>query len=149
MGGYEVCRAVKADPALRGVPVILLTSLSDTADVLRGLEAGADYYLTKPYDPAYLLSAVRSILSNAAPAPASRWSPRTAAASLPLEVVSPAGGGRSRRGGRQGQPPAVDLRRRRSAELPSRLAGPRGSCAAAEPAAAGDGPLRAARPTRR
>ena len=67
MGGYEMCHAIKQDPQLRNVPVILLTSLSEASDVLRGLEVGADYYLTKPYDPAQLLSRVESILANPAP----------------------------------------------------------------------------------
>src|SRR5436305_12563705 len=55
MGGYEMCRAMKDDAGLADVPVVLLTSLSEASDVLRGLEAGADYYLTKPYDDADLL----------------------------------------------------------------------------------------------
>ncbi len=64
MGGYEMCRAMKSDPALRDIPVILLTSLSDPGDVLRGLEAGADYYLTKPYDHEQLLSTVSLALAT-------------------------------------------------------------------------------------
>jgi PAS domain S-box-containing protein len=67
MGGYEMCHAIKQDPQLRDVPVILLTSLSEASDVLRGLEVGADYYLTKPYDPVQLLARVESILANPAP----------------------------------------------------------------------------------
>jgi len=80
MDGYEMCRGFKQDEHLRNVPVILLTSLTDPGDVLRGLEVGADYYVTKPYQPEYLLSRVREILinlpANAAPAPAS-----------PIEIV--------------------------------------------------------------
>ncbi len=48
MDGYEMCRVIKVDKALTDVPVIMLTSLTDLGDVIRGLKAGADYYLTKP-----------------------------------------------------------------------------------------------------
>jgi signal transduction histidine kinase len=61
-----MCRAIKDDGDLRDLPVILLTSLSDPADVLRGLAAGADYYLTKPYDGEYLLSQVERVLADPA-----------------------------------------------------------------------------------
>jgi PAS domain S-box-containing protein len=64
MNGYDFCRAVKKDVNLRGIPLILLTTLSDTADIVNGLVAGADYYLTKPYNHDLLLSTVASILSN-------------------------------------------------------------------------------------
>ncbi len=64
MNGYEFCRAVKDDVKLQGIPVILLTSLSDSGYIAQGLVAGADYYLTKPYSESHLLSTVDSILSN-------------------------------------------------------------------------------------
>ncbi|MGQ0635663.1 MAG: SpoIIE family protein phosphatase [Planctomycetaceae bacterium] len=64
MTGYEFCRAVKQDEALRDVPVILLSTLSDAVDIIRGLDAGADNYVTKPYDPNYLLSRVDSLLKS-------------------------------------------------------------------------------------
>jgi putative nucleotidyltransferase with HDIG domain len=64
MDGYEFCRAVKDDVKLQGIPVILLTSLSDSGYIAQGLVAGADYYLTKPYSASHLLSTVDSILSN-------------------------------------------------------------------------------------
>jgi len=64
MNGYEFCRAVKDDAKLRDIPVVLLTSLSDTGYIAQGLAAGADYYLTKPYNESLLLSTVASILSN-------------------------------------------------------------------------------------
>lgn len=59
--GYEFCRAVKEDPQLRDVPVILLSTLSEAEDIIRGLDAGADNYVTKPYDPAYLLGRMQSL----------------------------------------------------------------------------------------
>ena len=53
--GYELCRALKADPATRHVPVILVTSLGEPLDVVRALAAGADNFVTKPYDEDQLL----------------------------------------------------------------------------------------------
>jgi response regulator RpfG family c-di-GMP phosphodiesterase len=64
MNGYEFCRKVKDDVKLKNIPVVLLTSLSDTGYIAQGLAAGADYYLTKPYSENLLLSALDSILSN-------------------------------------------------------------------------------------
>ena len=55
MDGYELCRSVKGDERFRDIPVILLTSLSDPHDVIRGLECGADNFITKPYDETSLL----------------------------------------------------------------------------------------------
>ena len=63
MSGYEFCRSIKQDRDLAHIPVILVTSLSDTRDIVQGLEAGADYYLTKPYDQKLLLSTIESLLS--------------------------------------------------------------------------------------
>src|SRR5436309_1956941 len=48
MDGYQLCREIKADEELKDIPVILLTSLSDTTDIIRGLECGADNFVTKP-----------------------------------------------------------------------------------------------------
>ncbi|HET8939904.1 MAG TPA: response regulator [Polyangiales bacterium] len=64
--GYELCRRLKADPQTANVPVILLTSLADPLDIIRGLECGADNFITKPYEPAYLLERVRRLLENKA-----------------------------------------------------------------------------------
>jgi sigma-B regulation protein RsbU (phosphoserine phosphatase) len=66
MTGYEFCRAVKQDPMLRDVPVVLLSTLSEAVDIIKGLDAGADNYVTKPYDPNYLLSRVESLLKSPA-----------------------------------------------------------------------------------
>jgi sigma-B regulation protein RsbU (phosphoserine phosphatase) len=64
MTGYEFCKAVKTDPALRSVPFILLSTLSDPIDIIRGLDAGADNYVTKPYEPDYLLGRMNSLLES-------------------------------------------------------------------------------------
>jgi len=60
MDGYELCRCLHGEAGLADVPVILLTSLADTGDVIRGLNAGADCYVTKPYDEALVLASLRS-----------------------------------------------------------------------------------------
>ncbi len=62
MDGYEMCEAIKGDDTLREVPVVLLTVLSNVTDVIRALEARADYFLTKPYHEEKLLAKVASIL---------------------------------------------------------------------------------------
>jgi CheY-like chemotaxis protein len=80
MDGYQFCRQLKSDPQLRDVAVILMTALADVADVFRGLEAGTDGFLTKPYDSPSMLRCIESLLSSAGVPPAD-------AAELPLEVV--------------------------------------------------------------
>ncbi len=64
MNGYELCRALKDDNKFGRIPIIILTQLSDLQAMVKGLEAGADYYLTKPYDKDLLLAMVRTILSK-------------------------------------------------------------------------------------
>ena len=64
IGGYELCRRIKQSPEWSGTPVVLLTSLVDPMDIIRGLEAGADNYITKPYDPEHLLARLRHVLGN-------------------------------------------------------------------------------------
>lgn len=66
MNGYDMCRALKNDHEFKDVPVILLTSLIDTDDILQGLRSEADYYITKPYNEDYLLSKIRNIFSDSA-----------------------------------------------------------------------------------
>lgn len=62
LSGLDVLRRLKADEALRYVPVVLLTARAETRDVVEGLDAGADEYLTKPYEHAALMARVRSML---------------------------------------------------------------------------------------
>jgi signal transduction histidine kinase len=64
--GYELCRAIKSTPALQHLPVVLLTSLADPMDIIRGLESGADNYITKPYDPAQLAARLHHVFENRA-----------------------------------------------------------------------------------
>lgn len=60
--GFEVCRQLKADPLTRLIPVILVTALSDKQSRIRGLEVGADDFLSKPVDTEELLTRVRSLV---------------------------------------------------------------------------------------
>ena len=64
MDGYAMCQAIKNDPALQHIPIILLTALSDPEDIIRGLNARADNYLTKPYDENTLLTRIEHLLAN-------------------------------------------------------------------------------------
>ena len=64
MDGYELSAEINADPGLRDIPVILVTTMSDPQDVIRGLECGADNFVLKPYEEQYLLGRVRFVLVN-------------------------------------------------------------------------------------
>ena len=61
LDGFEVCRRLKSDPATSHIPVVLVTALDQPADRIRGLEAGADDFLTKPVDEIALIARVRSL----------------------------------------------------------------------------------------
>jgi DNA-binding response OmpR family regulator len=60
--GIEVCRRLKADASLPFIPIILVTARSDSKDVVAGLDAGADEYLTKPIDQSALVARVKALL---------------------------------------------------------------------------------------
>lgn len=64
MDGFALCKEIKSDPDLKTIPVMLLTSLSDPQDVINGLQAGADSFLTKPYEDAFLISRIKHIFAN-------------------------------------------------------------------------------------
>ncbi len=78
MTGYEMCSTIKGDARWSGIPVILLTTLSSPLNILQGLEARADYYLTKPYTREFLLRSVAELMAHPPGAPE--------AASPPLDV---------------------------------------------------------------
>jgi len=65
LNGFEVCRAIKADPALAGTTVVMLTAKGQAYDREEGLASGADRYLTKPFDPDELLDVARAALGIA------------------------------------------------------------------------------------
>jgi two-component system phosphate regulon response regulator PhoB len=68
VSGIEVCRRLRQDPEMRNLPIIMLTARSEEADRIRGLETGADDYLTKPFSTAELLARVRAVLRRIRPA---------------------------------------------------------------------------------
>jgi signal transduction histidine kinase len=64
MDGYELCRRVKSETGLSATPVILVTTLADPQDVIRGLECRADNFILKPYDESHLLGRIQFVLLN-------------------------------------------------------------------------------------
>ena len=62
MDGFEVCREIKSDPAHAHIPVVMVTALTDATDRVRGLEAGADDFLSKPLNDTALMARVRSLV---------------------------------------------------------------------------------------
>jgi CheY-like chemotaxis protein len=62
MDGYSVCRAIRSDPSTAGITVLMLTAWTQEQDKQRGLEAGANEYLKKPFSPVKLLDVVRGYL---------------------------------------------------------------------------------------
>jgi CheY-like chemotaxis protein len=62
MNGLEVCRAVRQDPALADLPIILMTARAQSSDVAAGLDAGADAYIIKPFGPIELREHVEALL---------------------------------------------------------------------------------------
>lgn len=64
MNGFDFCTKVKQDPAYKDIPVILLTSLTDPMDVIKGIACGADSFLTKPCEIGFLLSTMSHVIQN-------------------------------------------------------------------------------------
>jgi two-component system phosphate regulon response regulator PhoB len=62
MDGLEVTRVLKSDPLTRSIPIIMLTAKGEEADIVAGLELGADDYVTKPFSPRVLTARVRAVL---------------------------------------------------------------------------------------
>jgi two-component system phosphate regulon response regulator PhoB len=60
--GLEVCRLLKSDSKTQHIPIIMLTAKSEEADIVSGLELGADDYLTKPFSPRVLLARIKALL---------------------------------------------------------------------------------------
>ena len=70
--GLEVCKRLKSDPSTDSIPIIMLTALCEEADIVTGLELGADDYITKPFSPRVLLARVKAALRRiGGPKPAS------------------------------------------------------------------------------
>jgi DNA-binding response OmpR family regulator len=64
LDGYQVCRAIKADPGTAQIRVVMLTARAGPADQQLAAEAGADAFLTKPFSPAELLAAVQALMGR-------------------------------------------------------------------------------------
>jgi two-component system phosphate regulon response regulator PhoB len=67
VSGIEVCRRIRSKPETRNIPIIMLTARSEEADRIRGLETGADDYLTKPFSTNELIARVKAILRRIRP----------------------------------------------------------------------------------
>ncbi len=67
MSGLEVCRQLRRLPETRDTPIILLTARGEEADKVRGLDSGADDYITKPFSPAELIARMRAVLRRTQP----------------------------------------------------------------------------------
>ena len=68
LSGLEVCRQLRRDSDARNVPIIMLTARGEEADRVRGLDAGADDYIAKPFSPSELLARIRAVLRRIRPA---------------------------------------------------------------------------------
>ncbi len=62
MSGFEVCKRIKANPATKHIPVMMVTALNEVGDIERGVESGTDDFLTKPVNKLELITRVRSLL---------------------------------------------------------------------------------------
>jgi DNA-binding response OmpR family regulator len=62
MDGLQVCRALRADAATAALPIIMLTARADETDRIRGLEIGADDYVTKPFSPGEVMARIRAVM---------------------------------------------------------------------------------------
>jgi two-component system phosphate regulon response regulator PhoB len=68
VSGMEVCRRLRRDPATRDIPIIMLTARGEEEDRVRGLNAGADDYITKPFSPGELIARIHAVLRRTRPA---------------------------------------------------------------------------------
>jgi two-component system phosphate regulon response regulator PhoB len=70
MSGIEVCRQLRRNPDTREIPIVMLTARGEEGDKLRGLDSGADDYVTKPFSPSELIARIRAVLRRTKPIPA-------------------------------------------------------------------------------
>jgi len=69
MDGLEACKLLKRDPKTEHIPVVMLTAKGEEADIVTGLELGADDYITKPFSPKVLVARIRAVLRRKAKEP--------------------------------------------------------------------------------
>jgi two-component system phosphate regulon response regulator PhoB len=70
VSGIEVCRQLRRHPETRAIPIVMLTARGEEGDKLRGLDSGADDYVTKPFSPSELIARIRAVLRRTRPVPA-------------------------------------------------------------------------------
>jgi two-component system alkaline phosphatase synthesis response regulator PhoP len=75
MDGLEVCRSLKKDPACEPIPIVILTAKGEEADVVTGLELGADDYVTKPFSPRVLIARLKAVRRRKTQKPAEGEAP--------------------------------------------------------------------------
>jgi len=85
MDGLDVCRRIKADPAAGQIPIIMVTAKGEDADVVSGLELGADDYITKPFSPRILMARVRAVLRRHA---AERGTDETGGGTIAIDPIT-------------------------------------------------------------
>jgi two-component system, OmpR family, phosphate regulon response regulator PhoB len=85
VSGIEVCRRLRRRPATANVPIIMLTARGEEADRVRGLETGADDYVTKPFSPRELVARVGAVLRRVRPALAGE---QLSYADIEMDIVS-------------------------------------------------------------
>lgn len=72
LGGLEICKTIRLNYRTQDIPVIMMTAKAEEADVILGLELGADDYVTKPFSPRQLVARIRALLRRAGPRPFER-----------------------------------------------------------------------------
>ncbi|MCA9771391.1 MAG: response regulator transcription factor [Myxococcales bacterium] len=75
LDGLEVCKRLKSDPSLRHIPVLMLSAKGEEADIVSGLELGANDYIPKPFSPRVLMAKIRAALRGRRPTPAADGEP--------------------------------------------------------------------------
>ncbi len=86
MDGLDVCRRLKGSPATAHVPIVMVTAKGEDADVVAGLELGADDYITKPFSPRVLIARVKAVLRRTRKERAESKQPASLIALGPVEV---------------------------------------------------------------
>lgn len=70
--GLEICKILKSDPELKGIPIIMVTAKGEETDIVLGLELGADDYIVKPFSPKVLVARVNAVIRRKKPSPAEK-----------------------------------------------------------------------------
>jgi two-component system phosphate regulon response regulator PhoB len=87
LDGLEVCRRLKRDGTTKSIPVLMLTAKSEDADIVTGLEVGADDYVTKPFSPKVLMARIRAALRRADDQTTGDQEPRISVHDIVIDVA--------------------------------------------------------------